>query len=50
MNHQLVTESWIGDAGDPPAGAHEDLVRAMRLVTATGLTMAFLEAGFLLAL
>jgi len=35
LNGVLVTDAWIGDASDPPAGLRADLVRAMGLVTAT---------------
>jgi len=34
LNGTLVTDAWIGDASDPPAGTRADLVRAMGLVTA----------------
>jgi adenosylcobinamide-phosphate synthase len=43
-NGQLVTEVWIGDAGDPPAARREDLVRAMRVVTAAALAGAAVAA------
>lgn len=32
----LVTETWIGDAKDPPAGTAADVTRAMWLATGTG--------------
>lgn len=34
---KLVTEAWIGDPGDPPAGDCADLLRALILMTVTGL-------------
>jgi adenosylcobinamide-phosphate synthase len=39
---RLVTDVWIGDPNDPPLATAEDLRRAVRLVTATGLTAAVL--------
>jgi adenosylcobinamide-phosphate synthase len=39
-NGKLVTELWIGDPNDPPAGESADLLRAMRITLATGLTVA----------
>ena len=44
MNHQLVTDVWIGDREDPPAGTHDDMARAMRLVTAAGLAAVGMTA------
>ncbi len=38
----LVTEIWLGDPSDPPAGADGDLPLAGRLVTLTGITAAAL--------
>jgi adenosylcobinamide-phosphate synthase len=37
MGDQLVTDVWIGDAGDPPLASRDDLVRAMVLVSAAAL-------------
>ncbi len=34
---QLVTELWLGDASDPPAGDRSDVRRTAVLVTITGL-------------
>ncbi len=39
---RIVTELWLGDAGDPPGGAAGDLSRAMSLVAAAGLAAAAL--------
>lgn len=36
----MVTDVWLGDPGDPPAASHEDLTRAVQLVTATGILAA----------
>jgi len=44
MNGNLVTEVWIGDPTDPPLATHDDLTRALTLVTATGLAAAALTA------
>jgi adenosylcobinamide-phosphate synthase len=44
MNQQLVTQVWIGDSNDPPVSAREDVVRAMRLVTGTGVTAVIVAA------
>jgi adenosylcobinamide-phosphate synthase len=40
MQGRLVTDVWIGDAADPPAGTHDDLRRAIVLVTLTGVNPA----------
>ena len=45
MRGLLVTDLWIGDPGDPPAGNRSDLQRAMLLVTVTGLLAATLAAA-----
>lgn len=47
MQGRLVTDVWLGDAGDPPAEAHADVVRASRLVTLSGLAAALLAAAAL---
>ena len=44
----LVTEVWLGDPSDPPAGAHADVTRAAGLITATGLLATALGAAVLL--
>ena len=43
----LVTDVWIGDPADPPASTRDDVVRAMTIVTATGVLLVFLVAGLL---
>jgi len=43
-NQKLVTDVWIGDSNDPPASAHADVVRAMRLVTSAGITAVLIAA------
>jgi adenosylcobinamide-phosphate synthase len=45
INGNLVTDVWIGDAADPPAGTHDDVMRALRLVTATGIVAAAIVCG-----
>jgi adenosylcobinamide-phosphate synthase len=41
---RLVTDVWIGDPADPPLATADDVQRAVRLVTVTGLTAAVLTA------
>lgn len=36
----LVTALWIGDPADPPAGTHEDVARAVLVITSAGLVAA----------
>jgi adenosylcobinamide-phosphate synthase len=36
----LVTDLWIGDPADPPAGTHDDVMRAIVVVTTSGLVAA----------
>jgi adenosylcobinamide-phosphate synthase len=48
MGGQLVTDVWIGDPADPPAGSHADVRRAIGVVSATGLAAAAV-CGLLLA-
>lgn len=40
MRGTMVTDVWLGDPSDPPAGQHDDVRRATMLVTATGLVAA----------
>jgi adenosylcobinamide-phosphate synthase len=47
MKGALVTDLWIGVADDPPAGTHDDVVRALCLATATGLAAAAIVAALL---
>ncbi len=44
-NGNLVTELWLGNPADPPAGAVEDLRRAMRLTAVCGIAVVALAAG-----
>jgi adenosylcobinamide-phosphate synthase len=37
MQQRLVTETWLGDADDPPVETHDDLTRAMMLITTTAM-------------
>jgi adenosylcobinamide-phosphate synthase len=39
-NGTLVTDLWIGDPADPPAGTHDDVARAVVVITATGVVAA----------
>ena len=48
MEGRLVTDLWIGDAADPPAGTPDDLHRAIVLAAATGLVWTALVVAFLL--
>jgi len=50
MQERLVTDTWLGDAADPPVETHDDLQRAIVLVTMTGVTAAALASGALVAL
>lgn len=45
INGTLVTDVWIGDPEDPPAATHDDVMRAVRLVTVTGLIAAAIVCG-----
>jgi adenosylcobinamide-phosphate synthase len=44
---KIVTEIWLGDPSDPPAGADGDFPRAAMLVTAVGLFSAALAIAIL---
>jgi adenosylcobinamide-phosphate synthase len=46
---ELVTDIWLGDPQDPPAGTRDDLRRAAVLTLAAGLVAAFLVEGILLS-
>jgi adenosylcobinamide-phosphate synthase len=47
---KLVTDVWVGDAGDPPAGENSaDVWRASVLVCATGLVFAAVAVGIVAA-
>jgi adenosylcobinamide-phosphate synthase len=50
MRGQLVTDVWIGDPGDPPLATRDDVIRAIVLITATGLSMVALAAWALLTI
>jgi adenosylcobinamide-phosphate synthase len=39
-NGTLVTDVWIGEPADPPAGTHDDVARAVIVITATGVVAA----------
>jgi adenosylcobinamide-phosphate synthase len=45
INGALVTDVWIGDPSDPPAATHDDVTRAMWLVTTTGVVAAAVVVG-----
>lgn len=48
LQGRLVTEVWIGDPADPPAASRSDLVRAMQLVSVTGVVATLVVIGLLL--
>ena len=48
VQQRLVTDTWLGDAADPPLETHDDVIRAITLVTATGAAGAVLAIGALL--
>ncbi len=50
IEQRLVTDTWIGDASDPPAGSHDDVITALTLVVITGVAAAVLAAGALIVL
>jgi adenosylcobinamide-phosphate synthase len=50
MRGALVTEQWIGDPGDPPAGARGDIARAMRVVATAALLATALSVAMLAAM
>ena len=45
MKGQLVTDVWIGDVDDPPAQSRADVIRALLLVTISGVAAAAIAAG-----
>jgi adenosylcobinamide-phosphate synthase len=47
MKGEPVTDAWIGDPLDPPAADHADVVRALRVVVATGCVAASMAAIWL---
>ena len=47
LRGMLVTDVWIGDPRDPPLETRRDLMRAMWLVTVTGLVSAAIAASAL---
>ncbi len=47
MAGQLVTDVWIGDANDPAAATHDDVIRGVTLVTASGLAATVIVASAL---
>ena len=44
----MVTDLWIGDPGDPPLETSQDMMRALTLVTVSGVALAALGVGCLL--
>jgi adenosylcobinamide-phosphate synthase len=50
MQRHLVTETWVGDAGDAAAGSHDDVVRAIALITTTGIASSALAIGALIVI
>jgi hypothetical protein len=49
MAHQLVTDVWIGDPADPPAQSRSDVIRALTLVTASGLAATVIATAAIAA-
>ena len=49
MDGRLVTDAWIGVATDPAAGSHADVVRALTVVTASGLAATAAAVGILMS-
>jgi adenosylcobinamide-phosphate synthase len=47
MKGALVTGIWIGVSSDPPASAHEDVTRALRLSAVSGVAFALLTCAAL---
>ncbi len=47
MNGVMVTDVWIGDPDDPPASTRDDVMRAVALVTVTGVVAAAIACGTL---
>jgi adenosylcobinamide-phosphate synthase len=45
LNGALVTDAWIGEPSDPPAGERADLMRAMGLVSATAALAVLVAAA-----
>lgn len=48
MQGRLVTDTWLGDPEDPPVETHDDVKRAIVLITTTGIACAALAVGVLL--
>ena len=48
IQQRLVTDTWIGDPSDRPAGSHDDVISAVTLVVATGCVAAALASIVLL--
>jgi adenosylcobinamide-phosphate synthase len=47
MQQRLVTDTWLGDVADPPLATHEDVTRALALVTLAGMLAAAISVGTL---
>jgi adenosylcobinamide-phosphate synthase len=50
VERRLVTSTWVGDAADAAAGTHDDVVRAVALITVTGIAAAALAIGALVVI
>lgn len=50
LNGALVTDLWIGDAGDPPLATSGDVTRAATLCALSGLALAALGSAVLLSI
>jgi adenosylcobinamide-phosphate synthase len=46
-NGNLVTELWLGNAADPPAAEKADVMRALTLVTITGLSITAIAVAII---
>ena len=47
LGGRLITDTWLGDAHDPPAQFHDDVIRAMTLAAATGFVAVVLSCMLL---
>lgn len=50
VQQRLVTEMWLGDASDPPVETHDDVIKAVWLIAASGVAAAGLAIGALIVI
>lgn len=50
MQQRVVTDLWLGDALDPPVQTHDDVIRAIALITMTGVVAVGLAIGALIVI